>query len=220
MKNVRTHLGHTFILVLFFSTIIMLVSCQESPNSDTRKNTATSPVPEKNNSLKDFFSENPTFIADGFDFPIGKPNAKGYYNAQPFKQNNHLGDDWNAVTGGNSDLGDPIYSIAHGIVVHAKDEGGGWGNVIKIVHYNPQLKPKYYESVYAHCDTIMVKENQPIKKGAQIGTIGNANGAYYAHLHFEIRDSINMPLGGGYSPNTSGFLDPTKFIKSNRKIQE
>lgn len=65
----------------------------------------------------------------------------------------------------------------------------------------------------------MVQQNQPVKKGLQIGTIGNADGAYYAHLHLEIRDSVGMPLGGGYSSNTTGFLDPTKFIKSNRKIQ-
>jgi hypothetical protein len=36
----------------------------------------------------------------------------------------------------------------------------------------------------------------------------------YAHLHFELRDEILMPLGGGYSTNTEGFLDPTKFIIS------
>jgi len=199
--------------------LALLLSCTEGPTSSTKTDTKTGPVVEKSNPLKEFFAQNPAFIADGFDFPIGKPNANGYYNAQPFKKNNHLGDDWNAVTGGNSDLGDPIYTIAHGIVVHAKDEGAGWGNVIRIVHYNPQLKAKYYESVYAHCDTIMVRENQSVKKGLQIGTIGNADGAYYAHLHLEIRDSVGMPLGGGYSLNTNGFLDPTKFIKSNRKIQ-
>ena len=27
------------------------------------------------------------FIASSFDFPINKPNAKGYYNAQKFKEN-------------------------------------------------------------------------------------------------------------------------------------
>ncbi len=205
--------------IFILSLVVMLSACHESSKSETKENVSTSSVVEKNHSLEDFFTQNPIFVADGFDFPIGKPNANGYYNAQPFKENNHLGDDWNAVTGGNSDLGDPIYSIAHGIITQAKYEGAGWGNVIRIVHYNPQLKAKYYESIYAHCDTIMVQQNQPVKKGLQIGTIGNADGAYYAHLHLEIRDSVGMPLGGGYSSNTTGFLDPTKFIKSNRKIQ-
>jgi hypothetical protein len=45
-------------------------------------------------------------ICDGFDYPVGKPNGKGYYNAQKFGENTHLGEDWNGVRGGNSDLGD------------------------------------------------------------------------------------------------------------------
>jgi len=57
------------------------------------------------------FKDHQDYSSDGFDFPIGKPNARGYYNAQKFQENNHLGDDWNGVGGGNSDLGDAIYTI-------------------------------------------------------------------------------------------------------------
>ena len=32
-----------------------------------------------------------------FDFPVGKPDAVGYYNAQEFTENDHLGEDWNGV---------------------------------------------------------------------------------------------------------------------------
>lgn len=153
------------------------------------------------------------FIANTFDYPVGKPNAKGYYNAQKFTENNHLGDDWNAVTGGNSDLGHPIYAIANGYVKIAKDYGGGWGNVIRIIHKLPN--GKMVESLYAHCDSIFVKQKSWVIKGEQIGTIGNANGQYYAHLHLEIRNNINLPIGAGYSINTSGYVDPTKFIKEH-----
>ncbi|HEY9169431.1 MAG TPA: hypothetical protein VIN72_08085 [Lutibacter sp.] len=38
---------------------------------------------------------NPEYVSDGSDFPVGKPNAKGYYDAQPFGKNRHLGSDWN-----------------------------------------------------------------------------------------------------------------------------
>lgn len=153
------------------------------------------------------------FIATSFDYPVGKPDAKGYYNAQKFTKNNHLGDDWNAVTGGNSDLGHPIYTVANGYVKIAKDYGGGWGNVIRINHKLPN--GKMIESLYAHCDTIFVKPKSWVKKGEKIGTIGNANGQYYAHLHLEIRDNINLPIGGGYSSDTTGYLDPTKFIEEH-----
>ena len=29
--------------------------------------------------------------------------------------------------------------------------------------------------------------------------IGNNDGMYLAHLHFEIRDKLNLPIGPGYS---------------------
>ncbi|WP_299188973.1 M23 family metallopeptidase [uncultured Aquimarina sp.] len=158
------------------------------------------------------FKQQEEFIAKDFDFPVGKPDARGYYNAQKFTENNHLGDDWNGVGGGNSDLGDAIFSIANGYVSFGGNIGGGWGNVIRIIH---QYKGNYYESVYAHCQTIKVKEGDFVKKGELIATIGNADGIYYAHLHLEIRDDIFMDIGGGYSEDTKGYVDPTKFIKEN-----
>ncbi len=156
------------------------------------------------------------FNANSFDFPVGKPDAKGYYNAQAFGKNNHLGDDWNAVTGGNSDLGHPIYAIANGKVAVADDLEGGWGKVVRIVHTLPDGEE--IESIYAHCDSIMVLEGDRVRKGFQIGTIGTAGGQYLAHLHLEIRDSIHMPIGGGYSEVQEGYLDPSLFIKNNRSI--
>ena len=153
-------------------------------------------------------------MTDGFDFPVGNPNAKNYYNAQKFGVNNHLGDDWNGIGGGNTDLGDPIYSIGNGYVSSAKNINGGWGNVIRIVHYIE--KDNQVESLYAHCDEIFVEKGDYVEKGQKIGTIGNNDGNYLAHLHFELRNEIGKPIGGGYSSITKGYLDPTKFIKNNR----
>lgn len=161
---------------------------------------------------------NPEYISDGFDFPVGKPNAKGYYDAQPFWRNNHLGSDWNGNGGGNTDLGKPIYAISNGYVKSAKKIFFGWGNVIRIVHTLPN--GKQFESFYAHCDKILVKPNTWVRKGQKIGTIGTSNGRYLAHLHFEIRDDINMRIGKGYSKNKEGYLNPTKFIKANRNISK
>ncbi len=171
-------------------------------------------TPRQEQKQEQSFTYRNDYIAKHFDFPMGKPNAKGYYNAQKFGANLHLGDDWNAVTGGNTDLGDPIYSIANGYVSVAEDMAGGWGNVIRIIHKLPD--GTMVESLYAHCDSMLVKQGEWVKRGAQIGTIGNVDGLYYAHLHFEIRSKINMDLGGGYSENTEGYLDPTAFIKKHR----
>lgn len=154
---------------------------------------------------------------DGFDFPVGPPNAKGYYNAQKFRANNHLGEDWNGTGGGNSDLGDPVYAIADGIVTGGKDHEGGWGNVARIVHnVGTKEKPELLESLYGHLDTMMVAKGDTVKRGMQIGTIGNAHGVYWAHLHLELRKKPGLPLGGGYDEEADDFLHPTDYIKAHR----
>jgi len=159
-------------------------------------------------------------ITKAFDFPVGAPNAKKYYNAQKFGKNYHLGDDWNGKGGGNTDFGDPVYAISDGIVSFSDDLKGGWGNVIRIYHnYGTLLKPAYVESLYAHLNKRLVKAGTIIKRGMKIGTIGNANGIYLAHLHFEIRNTFDMPIGQGYSKESNGYIDPTKFIRSHRKIK-
>src|SRR5438067_13186835 len=71
-----------------------------------------------------------TRLADGFDFPVGKPDAQGYYKARGFRSRGHLGVDWDGIRGGDTDLGDPIYSIGDGVVVFARHCHMGWGTVI------------------------------------------------------------------------------------------
>ena len=46
----------------------------------------------------------------------------------------HFGEDWNGKGGGDSDLGDPIYAIADGVVMFAYDCRGGWGPCILLRH--------------------------------------------------------------------------------------
>ena len=168
---------------------------------------------EVQNKLAENLKEN--LVTDGFDFPVGKPDAEGYYDAQHFGENNHLGEDWNGNGGGNSDLGDPVFAIANGKLSFAEDVNGGWGNVVRIVHTLPS--GEQVESLYAHLDEIFVKENEEVKKGQKIGTIGTADGQYLAHLHFEIREKVGMPIGNGYSENRLGYVNPSKFIYRNRK---
>lgn len=204
------HKGYLIILACLF------VSCQKktSQTKDVPQQEITVPKPPKSKLqiLDSLFATQSEYKSSQFDFPVGKPTSNGYYNAQKFGENYHLGEDWNGVGGGNSDLGDPIYSISNGYVHFSQDLDAGWGNVIRVIHsYNN----RYYETLYAHCDTIFVKEGQFIKRGDQIGTIGTANGTYLAHLHLEIRDSIFMGIGGGYSSETKGYIDPTEFIKTH-----
>jgi len=190
------------ILILF---LLFLACCHSQEKKKTPNNSRNKNLTVNYDTIQ---------FTDGFDFPVGIPNGTGYYNAQNFTENNHLGEDWNGIGGGNTDMADPIYSIANGYVSFSENIGGGWGNVIRITHYidsNRQI-----ESLYAHCNEISVKVGDFVQRGIQIGTIGNNNGMYWAHLHFEIRDIMNLPIGGGYSNITEGYLDPTKFINNNR----
>ncbi len=156
--------------------------------------------------------------ADGFDFPLGPPDGKGYYNAQPFGRNFHLGDDLNGIGGGNTDLGDTIYSIATGRVFFAEDIGGGWGNVVRVAHnIGDSLTPQWVEALYAHMDTVVIANGALLHRGQALGTIGTAGGTYLAHLHLEIRTQMGMPIGGGYSDQTEGFVSPSEFIRERRE---
>jgi murein DD-endopeptidase MepM/ murein hydrolase activator NlpD len=156
-----------------------------------------------------------------FDFPIGSENGALTYNAQPFTENDHLGDDLNGIGGENSDLGDPIYAVADGRVLHAREEGPGWGNIIILLHaYEENGTRKFVQSYYAHLDTILVEPRQHVRRGEQIATVGTANGKYWAHLHFEMREFTTPFIGPGYREDTRGWIDPSAFIATHRGAPE
>jgi murein DD-endopeptidase MepM/ murein hydrolase activator NlpD len=152
-------------------------------------------------------------MTDGFDYPVGKPNAAGYYDAQGFGQNGHLGEDWNGNGGGNSDYGDPVYAVSNGYVAVSQDFGGGWGQVVMIQHDTPD---GIRTTMYAHLSEIGVSKGWDVARGQQIGKIGDCNGRYYAHLHFELRLSDNTANGNGYGSANQGQTDPSNFIDGHR----
>src|SRR5207302_2946862 len=152
-----------------------------------------------------------------FDFPIGSENGALAYNAQRFTDNRHLGDDLNGIGGENSDLGDPVFVVADGCVLLAREAGPGWGNVIIVLHaYEENGARKFLQSYYGHVDTILVRARQKVRRGEQIATIGTANGRYWAHLHFEMREFTTPFIGPGYRDDTRGWVDPSAFIASHR----
>lgn len=169
----------------------------------------------KSEFLNEFFEKNPGLTSDGFDFPIGKPNASGYVNVQGFKSSRgHLGEDWNNAS--REDMGDPVFAASNGVVSYADYAGSGWGNVLIIAHRLPN--GQFIETLYGHLEKMRAFQGMKITRGENIGTIGDADGAYWPHLHFEIRNDINLSVGPGYSRNTNGYLDPTRFINQNRKL--
>jgi lipoprotein NlpD len=76
--------------------------------------------------------------------------------------------------------GDPVLATADGRVVYAGAGLRGYGNLIILKHNNTFL------SAYAHNQTLLVKEDQTVRKGQKIAEMGSSD-ADRVKLHFEIR---------------------------------
>jgi len=161
-----------------------------------------------------------TRLADGFDYPVGRPNADGYRISRGFTSFGHLGEDWVGQAGSGTDFGDPVYAIGNGIVALARDFRRAWGNVVVVRHaFMEEGHVKYADSLYAHLDRILVREGEQVGRGQQIGTIGNAHGLYAAHLHFEVHKNLTIGVVHTmFLGDLSNYYIPSEFIKSRRAL--
>lgn len=162
-----------------------------------------------------------TLMADGFDLPVGKPEGEGYHRSRGYRANGHLGEDWNGNRGGDTDLGDPVYSVAHGVVVFAQNFGHGWGNVVIVRHaYEEGGRQKLADSLYGHLDRILVRGGQQLRRGQQLGTIGTAGGLYEAHLHLEMRKDIRVGMARHqFAKDDTVYWSPVDFIAAHRRLK-
>lgn len=96
----------------------------------------------------------------------------------------HLGMDLKAP------LGQRVFSSHSGSVVYAGKRLSGYGNVVVVEHFSG------WASLYAHLQSIKVKQGQRVKTGDLIGTVGKTGRASGVHLHFEImyKDKALNPL--------------------------
>ena len=85
-------------------------------------------------------------------------------------------------------------AAAEGKVVYAGEGLRGYGKLIIIKHNNTFL------TAYAHNQSILVKEDQSVKKGQKIAEMGSTD-SDRVKLHFEIRER-GRPV------------DPMKYLRS------
>jgi lipoprotein NlpD len=76
--------------------------------------------------------------------------------------------------------GDPVIAAADGRVVYAGAGLRGYGNLIILKHNNTYL------TAYAHNQSLLVKEDQSVRKGQKIAEMGSTD-TDRVKLHFEIR---------------------------------
>jgi lipoprotein NlpD len=86
----------------------------------------------------------------------------------------------NKGIGINGKLGDPVLAAGDGRVVYSGAGLRGYGNLVILKHNNTYL------TAYAHNQTLLVKEDQTVRKGQKIAEMGQSD-ADRVKLHFEIR---------------------------------
>lgn len=77
--------------------------------------------------------------------------------------------------------GTPIKAAEDGVVAYAGNELKSYGNLVLVRHANG------YVTAYAHASEILVKRDEPIKRGQVIAKAGQTGSVTAPQLHFEIR---------------------------------
>lgn len=139
----------------------------------------------------------PTTVAKALIFPVaGKANIGSYWgDERDAGTRQHEGIDIFATRG------TPVVAVTDGYVLQVGNDGiGGKSVTIQSDEYT-------WRSYYAHLDAQHVTVGQLVKKGMQIGTVGNTGNAKATspHLHFGIYE-------------TSGAVDPLPYVKASPKI--
>jgi len=86
----------------------------------------------------------------------------------------HEGIDLTAARGTN------IYATADGKVIQAGYRPGGFGKKVLIDHGHG------FETVYGHCDEVLVEPGQMVKRGEVIAKVGSTGLSKSPHLHYEV----------------------------------
>ncbi|MEA9659494.1 M23 family metallopeptidase [Xanthomonas campestris] len=79
----------------------------------------------------------------------------------------------------HANVGDPVMSVADGVVSYAGVRGG-YGNVVEVDHGNG------YVTRYAHNSRLVVKVGDLVRAGQQVAKAGSSGRSTGAHVHFEV----------------------------------
>ncbi len=114
--------------------------------------------------------------------PINNKNLKRLssyygYRMDPFYKvmKFHEGVDFSAP------LGTDIYATGNGVVLKVRKSKRNYGNSVLIDHGFG------YQTFYAHCNKILVKKGQKLKRGQVIALVGNTGKSTAPHLHYEVQ---------------------------------
>jgi peptidoglycan hydrolase CwlO-like protein len=95
----------------------------------------------------------------------------------------------------------PILAAADGVVIQSY-YSSSYGNVIFIAH---SVNGQTYTTVSAHMEARLVSSGSVVKKGQQIGIMGNTGDSTGKHLHFELHR-------GGWNNSKSNAINPVGIV--------
>ncbi|HET6395873.1 MAG TPA: M23 family metallopeptidase [Pseudoxanthomonas sp.] len=132
--------------------------------------------------------------------PSGAPVRRSYITssfgnrADPFGRGRqfHKGIDFDA------NVGDPVMSVADGVVSFAGTRSG-YGHTVEVDHGNG------YVTRYAHNSRLTVKAGDLVRAGQQVAKAGSSGRSTGAHVHFEVWENGRVVnprqfLGDGRAP--------------------
>lgn len=125
----------------------------------------------------------------------------------------HPGYDLNVGPKSDSDKGLPVKACADGVVVYAKQGLKGWGKLVVIHHPQYNLWTRY-----AHLSEMGVGVGFKVDEGMVIGAVGDAEGLYSPHLHFdmpiqEFKNWADYSLNNTLEGLNENYTDPLKKIE-------
>ena len=170
----------------------------------------------------------PAPSAATFDPAVNPTSGAGWYDAQPFMTNRHLGADLNRTGGATADLGSVVFAMADGVVGYAADAGSGWNGVVILRHQAASgasfalpdgSTASTVWSLYGHINARFVSSwlapGDVVRRGQPVGVVGpTPTGSTGPHLHLEIR-TMDLGPGAGYDDSPSDRVNPLTFIAQN-----
>ena len=117
-----------------------------------------------------------------FEAPLGSERgALTYRDAE-----GHL----NGIGGTNSDLGDPVFAVADGLVIFAAETSAEQGKTVVLAHRTGD--GRLLQSEYAGLERMAVAAGDLVPRGKALGTVGTANGHHAARLDFAMREGDGL----------------------------
>jgi len=163
-------------------------------------------------------------ISQKFNDPTTPSDLLAFYKSLGLK--GHNGIDFSGVRG------TPIYAAHDGLVIESRLNPNTFGKKISI--QSPLINNKYFITIYAHNDELLVSEGENVSQGQIIAKMGNSGSGYGivmgVHLHFGLYEATD-PIPNTFQLNFGtksytiinedngfhGAIDPLPFLQTNMR---